>query len=85
VPLFFYVLQWLAAHGFAILATLLAGKPTAYLFGNVFLGPPPPAGYGFGLPVVYVLWLLGLVLLYPLCRWFASVKARRRDWWLSYL
>jgi uncharacterized membrane protein len=85
VPLFFYVLQWLAAHGFAILATLLAGKPTAYLFGNIFLGPRPPAGYGFGLPVVYLLWLLGLVLLYPLCRWFASVKARRRDWWLSYL
>jgi len=26
-----------------------------------------------------------VVALYPLCRWFAKVKAERRDWWLSYL
>jgi hypothetical protein len=25
------------------------------------------------------------VALYPACRWFARVKARRRDWWLGYL
>jgi uncharacterized membrane protein len=22
---------------------------------------------------------------YPACRWFAAVKRRRDDWWLSYL
>jgi hypothetical protein len=26
-----------------------------------------------------------VALLYPLCRWVAAVKARRTDWWLSYL
>ena len=31
------------------------------------------------------IWLLVLALSYPLCRWFAGVKARRSDWWLSYL
>ena len=30
-------------------------------------------------------WILSVIALYPLCRWFAGVKARRRDWWLSYL
>lgn len=30
-------------------------------------------------------WLAGVAMLYPLCRWFAAVKARRDDWWLSYL
>ena len=29
-------------------------------------------------------WLT-LIMLFPLCRWFSSVKQRRRDWWLSYL
>jgi len=24
-------------------------------------------------------------MLYPLARWFAALKQRRRDWWLSYL
>jgi len=87
VPFFFYLLQWVMAHCLALAASGLAGKPTAYLFSNFGLaGPLPPTdGIGFGLPMVYVLWLLGLVLLYPLCRWFAEVKARRRDWWLSYL
>jgi hypothetical protein len=26
-----------------------------------------------------------VVLLYPMCRWFAGLKARRKDAWLSYL
>jgi uncharacterized membrane protein len=85
VPLFFYFLQWATAHGLALLAGRLAGKPTDYLFGNLGFGPPPAPGSGFGLGVVYVVWVLGVVMLYPLCRWLAGLKARRRDWWLSYI
>jgi uncharacterized membrane protein len=85
VPFFFYLLQWVTAHGLAVLANRLAGNPTDFLFGNLAFGPPPPPGIGFGLGTVYLLWALGVLMLYPLCRWFAGVKARRRDWWLSYL
>ena len=85
VPLFFYLLQWITAHTLALVASLIAGKPTDYLFSNLAFAPPPPAGTGFGLGVVYLLWVLGVLLLYPLCRWYAGVKARRHDWWLSYL
>lgn len=85
VPLFFYILQWITAHTLAIIAYRIAGKPTDFLFSLGPLSPPPPAGTGFGLPTVYLLWILGVLLLYPACRWFAGVKARRRDWWLSYL
>jgi len=34
---------------------------------------------------VYLIWASVVVMLYPLCQWFAGVKARRTDWWLSYL
>jgi len=44
-----------------------------------------PPGWGYALPVVYAIWIAVVVALYPLCRWFASMKARRRDAWLSYL
>ena len=85
VPLFFYVLQWIVTHTLAIVAGRIAGKPTDYLFANIGFAPPPAPGSGFGLATVYALWILGVALLYPLCRWYAGVKARREDWWLSYL
>jgi uncharacterized membrane protein len=87
VPLFFYLLQWYTAHLIGIVVGLIAGQPVAYQFASPiekFTGPPP-AGVGFRLWVVYLCWIVGVLLLYPLCKWFAGVKARRRDWWLSYL
>ena len=33
----------------------------------------------------HALWVLVLLTLYPLCRWVAGIKSRRRDWWLSYV
>jgi uncharacterized membrane protein len=44
-----------------------------------------PADLGYPLPWVYVAWVAVVVALYPAARWLAEVKARRRDWWLSYL
>lgn len=86
VPLLFYIGQWFTAHGLAIVVSYLAGKPTAWLFMGLLEQPRPnPGNLGFQLWVVYLFWLIGLLLLYPLCRWFADVKRRRKDWWLSYL
>lgn len=84
VPLFFYVLQWVTAHGLAVLVGYLAGRPVAWQFAS-FADKPRPNPHAFDLWVVYVFWAVGLLLLYPLCRWFAGVKQRRKDWWLSYL
>lgn len=86
VPLFFYLLQWPTAHFISVIVHFAAGKPVAWMFGssaeNLFAAPP---GAGFNLAVVYACWIAGVLILYPLCKWFAGVKARRRDWWLSYL
>jgi uncharacterized membrane protein len=86
VPLFFYVGQWLTAHGLAVLVGYLAGQPVGWQFMNFLERPSPnPGNLGFSLWVVYVAWFAGLLILYPLCHWFAGVKRRRNDWWLSYL
>lgn len=55
--------------------------------GWLFSFPPghAGAGYGYSLPVVYLIWLSVVLALYPLCRWFAGVKRRRNSVWLSYL
>ena len=56
-------------------------------FGAAFGRPPidKPANYGLSLPGVYAVWLLVLLALYPLCRWFAGLKQRHTEWWWSYL
>jgi uncharacterized membrane protein len=85
VPFFFYLWQWVLAHVAAIVTNVIAGKSFAYLL----LMPPAifnvPWGNGFHLWTVYLCWACIIAVEYPLCVWFARVKARRRDWWLSYL
>jgi uncharacterized membrane protein len=85
VPLFFYLLQWFTAHTISVLLHLAFGKPVGWLFQSPMSLAGIPAGAGFNLVVVYISWIFGVLLLYPLCKWFAGVKQRRKDWWLSYL
>jgi hypothetical protein len=42
-------------------------------------------GWGYSLPIVYVVCIAVVLVLYPACAWFSHLKDRRRDWWLSYL
>jgi uncharacterized membrane protein len=90
-PFAFYVGHFFLLHVLAALAALgrYGGASLAFLPHPLpSMGGPAalfPPGFGYGLPAVYVVWLAVLVLMLPVCRWFARVKARRRDWWLSYL
>jgi len=88
VPLFYYVLHIYLIHGLAALfATIRYGSAPWMFTGlpNSWPGTELPPFYGYGLGTVYLVWLLVLLILYPLCKWFAGVKQRRRDAWLSYL
>jgi len=91
VPMFYFILHFYLIHVLAVLfAWLRYGNPAAGFVFNPLpsMGGPRalfPANFGYSLWTAYGVWLLVLVLLYPVCRWFAKVKARRREWWLSYL
>jgi uncharacterized membrane protein len=74
VPFFFYVVHIYLIHALAV-ATGLA------MTGAVSSRPE----IGLSLACIYLVWLIAIVLLYPLCRWFAEIKARGRAWWWSYL
>ena len=82
VPLLFYVLHIALAHLAAGIIALATGFGMALFTGDFM---QVPQQWGFGLPIVYLAWLLVIATLYPACRWFAAVKRRRDDWWLSYM
>lgn len=89
VPLFYFIVHFYAAHAIAsVMAAIRYGR-ASLMFGPMpNMGGPRkmfPPDFGFDLWVVYLAWALLVIAMYPLCRWFAGVKARRRDWWLSYL
>jgi len=83
-PLFYYILHLYLIHAGAVAlfcATYGVETTRKALSGRGF--PPEML---FGLPVVYLATAVFVAVLYPLCRWFAELKRRRRDlWWLSYL
>lgn len=87
VPLLFYVLHIYVAHAVAVVLAYAQGGTAAFLLSNGAVTPTPfyPDWYGVGLAGVYMAWVAIVAALYPICRAFATVKARRRDWWLSYL
>ena len=87
VPFFYYVLHIPLIHALAILVSKVRfGYVNAWLFTNHPMGNPrPPAGYMWSLWLLYLIWATAILMLYFSCRWFANLKSRRKDWWLSYL
>lgn len=81
-PFVFYIAHFYLAHALALALGVYQGFTVRQMMTDPGFNPK---GFGVELPGVYVMWLLVIVLLYPLCRWIAAVKRRRTDWWLSYL
>jgi uncharacterized membrane protein len=83
VPFLYYVAHISLIHALAAAIAWLMVGHASWLFGGAPGGRP--ANFGLSLPGVYLVWLFVVAALYPLCRWFAKVKQRRTEWWLSYL
>jgi uncharacterized membrane protein len=81
-PLAFYIAHLYLIHAAAVLLGIVQGfAAQQFLTHYRFF----PEGFGTGLPGVYLIWIAVVLILYPLCRWVAEVKARRQEWWLSYV
>ena len=87
VPMFYYLLHIPLIHLLALGVSLVhTGAVSPWLFENHPMGNSPlPPDQRWRLREVYLIAALAVVLLYFPCRWFARVKARRRDRWLSYI
>lgn len=88
VPMFYYLLHIYLIHLLAMLASELF---TTYDWSKWILQEPlwfiqSFKGYGYPLAIVYLVWIIVVAGLYPLCKWYDTYKqANKNKWWLSYL
>jgi uncharacterized membrane protein len=88
VPMFYFVLHLMLIHLLALVVCDVRYGGVHWVFESPDLSQYPfhaPPGWGLTLPQVYLAWAFVLIALYPLCAWFADLKRRRTDAWLSYL
>jgi uncharacterized membrane protein len=87
VPFFYYLLHIPTIHLAAVVVSFIReGSANPWLFTNhPMANPPPPDGYTWSLPLLYLVWAIVIGVLYVACRWFAGVKGRSKSVWLSYL
>jgi uncharacterized membrane protein len=88
VPFLYYILHFFLIHLVSAIFYLARGhsfaegiKPKQGGFMPNFIDPTE----GVSLFWVYVIWILIVVSLYPVCKWFSEYKKRHKHWWLSYL
>ena len=85
---FYYLIHFYLAHsicavlffsrGHSINDALQAVKQNPFLFQI--------PGEGYSLSIVYLVWALLVISLYPLCKWYDVYKTVHKEkWWLSYL
>jgi uncharacterized membrane protein len=88
VPLFYYGMHVVFIHVLAVIVCYVRYRHVYWMFespGPAQYPVTPPPGWGFNLSIIYLIWAGIVLAIYPLCRWFAALKQRRSDPWLSYL
>ena len=88
VPLFYFLLHLPLIHLLAVAVCLVRYGAVHWMFESPGLDRYPftrPPDWGYSLPVVYYVWVVVVVSLYPVCRWFGDLKRRSTSAWLSYV
>lgn len=88
VPMFYYLLHIFLIHGLALIAAMATGFGFSSMvsFETWINMESKLQGYGFNLWITYGVWILVVLILYPLCKWYEGYKSNHREkWWLSYL
>ena len=88
VPMFYYLMHIYLIHGLAVAGAVLQGyRASDMVLGSRVNASAALKGYGFGIGIVYLVWIGVVLLLYPLCQRYDQYKRAhlRQYWWLSYL
>jgi uncharacterized membrane protein len=85
VPMFYYLLHIPLIHALALIAWKIRDGQvhTEWFASAPYVAVEPAARWG--LPLLYLVFIVAVVLLYFPCRWFAGVKSRGQQRWLRFI
>jgi uncharacterized membrane protein len=86
VPLFYFIIHLYMIHLMMFAMVFAQGFGIDDLqFGALKFGRPQE-GTGVDLPLIYLIWFVVVLLLYPLCKWYGNYKyVNRENKFLRYL
>jgi uncharacterized membrane protein len=85
VPLFYFIVHWYILHPIMFAMVFLQGFKTSDLVFGFNFGRPKE-GSGVDLWIIYLIWIGVVILMYPLCKWYATYKMNHKEKkWLHYL
>ncbi len=85
VPMFYYVIHLYVIHVIGIIVFFAQGFSTKDIVSPGIPFRFKPNGIGFGLWSIYAIWLIVVLILYPLCKKYSQYKRTHTQWWLSYM
>ncbi len=84
VPLFYYLLHIPAIHLLALLVANATGVDISFMSGSYpFFWQQ--TDWGYSLPIVYLVWVVIVVGLFPICSMYYNVKKKKKYKILNYL
>ena len=85
VPLFYFLVHWYILHPLMFLIVFFQGYRYSDLQFGVNLGRPKGQS-GVNLWYTYLIWVLVVIALYPICKWYGRYKESHKEKkWLRYL
>ena len=73
VPMFYYICHLYLIHLGGVALFFIQGFKTS----DFDKGIPP--GFGVNLGMVYLVWLVVIIILYPLCKWYDNYKTNHKE------
>lgn len=85
VPFFYYLIHFYFIHLLCAMLFFIMGHGVNEIAdpASPFLFRPP--GFGFSLPIVYLIWLFVIAVMYLPCKWYGRYKQSHSHWWLHYV
>jgi uncharacterized membrane protein len=74
VPLLFYMIHVAVIHLFAVIVATVKGENQDWLLNEPYFSKP--ADYGYNLGIVYLVWIVVIACLYPICINYWQLKQK---------